>query len=689
MAEPQLKRLGVLAALTAIYFIAGRFGLSLAFVNESASAVWPPTGIAVAALLLLGSGVWPAIAVGAFLVNLATSGVVPSSVTIAAGNTIEGVVAARLAVRFARGRAAFEHPADIFRFALAAVVASTIAASIGTTSLVAAGLAQSGEAASVWITWWLGDAVGTILVAPLVLLWVRHPRIDWTPGRASEAAGLAACLAVVSVAVFSGLPVGARRYPLEFLVMPVLLWAAFRFGARETATCAVAVSAVAVIGTLRGFGPFARSSPNESLLLLQAFVGVTTTVMLAVAAEVARRKAAEAEMRVLNDLLERRVAERTEELTRTHDRLTEAQQVAHIGSWEWDVTTNTLWWSDELYRIYGIDRGAAPTYEAFLQYVHLKDRALIESAVRQAMADGRPFAFDHRIVRPDGAIRVLHGAGRVVMDEAGRPIRMMGTGHDITERKRAEEAREQLIREQAARREAEEASRAKDRFLATLSHELRTPLNAALGWARLLMELPDAGERASRAAQAIYRNLLVQTRLVSDIMDVSRAAAGTLGLERAPVDVVTVVQAAIETVRAGAAARGVSFRTTGIDEPVPLVGDAQRLQQVVWNVLDNAVKFSRRDGAVEIAVRRDGNRVEIAVADSGPGIDPAFLPHVFEEFRQADDSVTRTHGGLGLGLAIARHIVEQHGGTIAAANRPEGGALFTISLPAESPAAAA
>lgn len=657
MAEPRLTRVSVLTALTVVYFVAGRFGLSLAIVNESASAVWPPTGLAVAALLLLGPGGWPAVAVGAFLVNLTTSGIVASSMAIAAGNTLEAVVAARLATRFARGRAAFDRSPDIIRFAICAMAACAIAASIGTVSLMAVGLAGSSEAVPIWLTWWLGDTVGTMLVTPLVLLWVRSPQMKWTPGVAAEAAGLAACLVTVSIAVFSGLPIGARGYPLEFLVMPILLWAAFRFSARETATSAVVASAIAISGTLRGFGPFARDSANGSLLLLQSFVGVTTTVMLAVAAEVARRKAVDNELRVLNEALERRVAERTHELIRMHDRLREAQQVAHIGSWEWSVPDNALWWSDELYRIYGVDRGAAPTYEAFLRHVHPEDRETIDGAVRQAMVDGRP-------------------------------VRMMGIGHDITERRRAEEAREQLIREQAARREAEEASRAKDRFLATLSHELRTPLNAALGWARLLLDVPGADDRAGRAAQAISRNLAVQARLVSDIMDVSRAATGALGLERAPVDVAAVVPAAIEIVRDAAAARGISFQTSGIGEPIPIVGDAQRLQQVVWNLLDNAVKFSGRDALVYVDVRRGrDDEVEISVADNGPGIDPAFLPHVFEEFRQADDSVTRAHGGLGLGLAIARRIVEQHGGTIAAANRPAGGAVFTISLPAESAAA--
>jgi signal transduction histidine kinase len=550
MAEPRLTRLLVLAALTAAYFVAGRFGLSLAIVNESASAVWPPTGIAVAALLLLGTQVWPVIAVGAFLVNLTTSGVAISSLAIATGNTLEGIVAAWLASRFARGRTAFDRPADVVRFTAAAVVACTIAASVGTGSLVAAGLALSSEAASVWLTWWLGDVVGAILVAPLILLWTSRPSTAWTRPSAVEVAGLVACLIAVSFGVYTG-PIGARHYPLQFVVTAVLLWPAFRFGRRLTATSAVLVAAIAIFATIRGLGPFARDSINESLLLVQAFVGVTTTVMLMVAAEVGQRRAVEAEIRL----------------------------------------------------------------------------------------------------------------------------------------RQAEEARAQLIGERAARHEAEEASRVKDRFLATLSHELRTPLNAALGWARLLLDLPPGDDRAGKALDAIYRNLLVQARLVSDIMDVSRAAAGTLALQRAPVDAAAVVHAAIETMREAAAGRSVTFRTGGLDRPVRIMGDAHRLQQVVWNLLDNALKFSGPDAMISIALMRKGDAVEISVADNGPGIDTAFLPHMFEEFRQADESTTRAHGGLGLGLAIARRIVEQHGGTIDVANRSEGGAVFTISLPAEAPVA--
>jgi PAS domain S-box-containing protein len=406
-----------------------------------------------------------------------------------------------------------------------------------------------------------------------------------------------------------------------------------------------------------------------------------STVMLVVAGEVARRRRVEAEARSLNETLERRIAARTDELTKSESRLLEAQQVAHVGSWDWDIRQNRLWWSDELFRIYGVSGPeAVASYETFLARVHPADRDLVQRIVGQAFADGEPFRFDHRIVRPDGEVRWLHGEGHVLSDADGSH-RMVGTGHDITDRKQAEEERAHLIQAQAARREAEEANRAKDQFLATLSHELRTPLHAVLGWAQMLRDAALPDEQRRRAIEVIYRNLLVQARLVSDIIDVSRITAGAMVLDEGPVDLASVIEAALETAREATATKGVSVDLRVEPGAVPLRGDAKRLQQVVWNLIANAFKFVGPGGHVWIRAACNGDGAVIVVEDDGPGIEPGFLPHVFERFRQADGSVTREHGGLGLGLAIARHFVELHDGTVSAANREGGGAVFTIRLP--------
>ncbi len=266
---------------------------------------------------------------------------------------------------------------------------------------------------------------------------------------------------------------------------------------------------------------------------------------------------------------------------------------------------------------------------------------------------------------------------------------VLGIGAQIGqfgERKRAEEKLAALLEsERAARADAEKANRLKDEFLATLSHELRTPLNAVIGWSRMLHSGRLDSEGSKHAVEVIERNAWAQKQIIEDILDVSRVITGKLQLNLSPVDLVAVVDAALDAVRPAMEAKEIKIETL-IDSSLRLVsGDADRLQQVVWNILSNAAKFTPAGGKIEIGVNQNGGGVEIQVKDSGPGIDPSFLPHVFERFRQADGSTTRNHGGLGLGLAIVRHLVELHGGTIGVENREnQKGAIFTVRLPLPS-----
>jgi PAS domain S-box-containing protein len=675
------RALGLLA-LTTIYFIAGKLGLQLAFVNASATAVWPPAGIAIGSLLLFGRGAWPAIAAGAFLVNITIQGDITSSVAIAAGNTIEALAGWWLTSRWAGGAAAFDRANTAFRFAVLAMVSPLAAATVGTASLLLTGLAAAQNWGTLWTTWWLGDAVGIVLVAPLMVLWARPSRSRWTAMRLLEMLAVIVIVGLTSWLVFGDSQAGVRHYPVQFLAVPVLFWPAFRLGPRETAAATILLSAIAVLGTLNGFGPFVRNSPNESLLFVQAFVGVWVVAMLAVSAEVQTREAVEGDVRGLNETLERRVAARSEEVSRMRDRLVEAQRVANVGSWEWDVVANTIWWSDELYRIFGQGPVAERTYESYLELLHPDDRLHVESAVGKALADGRPFSFEHRLLMTDGTERTIQADGQTIIDASGTAIRMVGTARDVTDRRRADDERIERMREQAARLEAEDANRAKDEFLATLSHELRTPLNAALGWTHMLRDVVTDDAGRTRAAEAILRNLQSQARLVSDMMDVSHITLRTLRLEQAPVNMVEVVRSAIESLHEPLLDRRITIDAAlPSSEPAYVIGDDGRLQQVVSNLLSNAAKFSREGGIVRVRLGIEAPCVQLVVEDEGPGIAPEFLPHLFERFRQADSSATRAHGGLGLGLAIARHIVEAHQGTISAANRPEGGAMFTVVLP--------
>ncbi|HEY0171217.1 MAG TPA: PAS domain-containing protein [Pyrinomonadaceae bacterium] len=286
----------------------------------------------------------------------------------------------------------------------------------------------------------------------------------------------------------------------------------------------------------------------------------------------------------------------------------------------------------------------------------------------------------------DGSTTWLSTTKVPVFDEAGRVTGIVGISRDITERKRAEESRIELAREQAARAEAEAANRTKDEFLATLSHELRTPLTAILGWASMLADGYVAEEMRAEALGVIYRNARSQAQLIDDLLDVSRIITGKLRLDIGPVDLAAVVEAAVAVVRPAASAKGVRLQAV-FDPGVGTVsGDPDRLQQVVWNLLSNAVKFTPDGGDVQVRLGRAGTHVEVAVSDTGQGIAPEFLPHVFDRFRQADMGTTRRHGGLGLGLSIVRHLVELHGGTVEAESPGGGlGTTFRVTLPSAAP----
>src|SRR5712691_4270460 len=265
----------------------------------------------------------------------------------------------------------------------------------------------------------------------------------------------------------------------------------------------------------------------------------------------------------------------------------------------------------------------------------------------------------------------------------GPPSMFTATLRDITERKLAEEERKQLLaREQAAREEAESANRAKDDFLATVSHELRTPLGPILGWSMLLRNQSLDEATSAHALESIERNAKAQAQLIEDILDVSRIIVGKMSLESRPLELAQIIHAAIDTARPAADAKSIQIQTH-CDTDVGLVsGDPGRLQQVVWNLLSNAVKFTPNGGRVDVRLERLDSDVQITVSDTGKGISAEFLPLVFDRFRQADSTSTRKYGGLGLGLAIVRQIIELHGGTVQAESRGEGhGATFTVRLP--------
>ena len=370
--------------------------------------------------------------------------------------------------------------------------------------------------------------------------------------------------------------------------------------------------------------------------------------------------------------VERTRAER--QARRSEERLRFALDAASMGTWDWDLIGNHVEWSDNLAAIHGLPPDSFDgTFASYEKEIHPEDRPRVYASIERALKEGVPHDVEYRLVAPDGTVRWCEGKGRVEYED-GRPVRMSGVCVIVTRRKEAELARLTA---------AEESSRLKDEFLATLSHELRTPLNAILGWVQMLQTGELAPARARQAVDVIGRNARLQTQLIEDILDVSRIITGKLDIERAPVSMSQLIDTAVTGIAPSVAAKGLVFISDVAPTLPPIEGDAKRLHQVLNNVLSNAVKFTHTGGTIELRCGGDESWLQIDVRDTGIGIAPGFLPHVFDRFRQADSRATRIHGGLGLGLSIAKHLVDMHGGTIEADSKGQAtGTLISIRLPA-------
>jgi PAS domain S-box-containing protein len=362
--------IGILV-LAAVYYAAGKFGLSLAFLNRNASAVWPPSGIALAALLLLGQRLWPGVFLGAFLVNVTTQGSLLTSLGIAAGNTLEVVIAAALTCRFAGGLKAFDRTDRTLKFfGLAAIASTAISATLGVVSLCIAGLAPWDRFGSIWLTWWLGDAVSNLVVAPLLMIWCARPFPVLRPRRILEGCAMLVAIVVVGEFIFArGDSSYGRGLPLEYLAIPPLLWAAVRFRRRGAILSCFVLSGLALWGTLHGYGPFARGDTNESLLLLQGFIGTLTLSMLVLAAATSERKRAEDRL-VAHDKISRTLAELP---TPAEARARILQYVCEMTGWD----TAAIWQTDlqrnqiacvEFWRQPGL---SIPDFEAATRHMRL------------------------------------------------------------------------------------------------------------------------------------------------------------------------------------------------------------------------------------------------------------------------------------------------------------------------------
>ncbi|MBA4017072.1 MAG: hypothetical protein C0483_07870 [Pirellula sp.] len=372
-----------------------------------------------------------------------------------------------------------------------------------------------------------------------------------------------------------------------------------------------------------------------------------------------------------------------EELRAGEERLRLAVETGRLGVWEMDLSTRHMTSSPICKANFGRSPDDLFSYEDLWASVHPDDVRRVRDAVQGSIEQNAEYDTEYRNIWPDGSTHWVLARGRASYDALGTPQRMIGVTLDITDRKHDEDRRSALLEaERSARSSAERAGRMKDEFLATLSHELRTPLNAILGWSQILKMTGTDSAEAAEGVDVIERNARAQAQIIEDLLDMSRIISGKIELDVQHVDLAAVVRSSVHTMQPAADAKEIHIETKLDARATSILADTNRLQQVFWNLLSNAVKFTSRGGLVRVALQRVDSHIEIRVIDSGEGIDPAFLPHVFDRFRQADATTTRRHGGLGLGLAIVKQLVELHGGSIRAESAGLGkGSTFVVSLP--------
>ncbi len=662
-------------------FAAGHLSLTVARVHPAVTTVWPVTGLALAAGLLFGLRVIPGVGLAGFAINYVQLGAPLPALLIGLGHMLEATVGTVLVERFVGGVRGVDSSRRGFLFSLlGCALPPLLGASVGVFALSLSPIPPH-TPAPVFVEWWLGDFGGAHLLAPFILYLSQRPReYTWTFWRHTELGFLWCLLIVVLSAVFaSPLGEGPAGYPMIFLTLPIAIWSAFRFTLREATLTVLLIAVGVIVGTLDGYGPFAEAGEQTSLRVVQVFLNVIALSVLPIGGGVQKWRAAEHALRAAQADLEARVEARTYALD-------EAERVARIGNWTWDVRTNAIRWSAELKRIFGRSAHEPdPTFEEYMALMSREDAALAQQNVQTCIESGASYVFEHRIDLADGTVRWVEGRGRPLYDETGVLVRLMGTGQDVTERKLAElEVRrlnEELERRIEIRtRELGRANAELESFNYSVSHDLRGPLRNIGGFAEILAE--DLGGTASESARIHLERIVVNVRRMSDIISgmLALANAGRIEMQRHEIDLTRVAETVVAELRSQAPERVVRVV---IDPAMTVVGDPGLMRALVTNLVGNAWKFTGRrvdrSAEIEIGIVCVDDAPEFFVRDNGAGFDGALAAQLFLPFRRLHQ---RTEfEGTGIGLATVARIAERMGGGVRATGKVGEGAAFWVRLP--------
>ncbi len=693
MAEGKsLSRAGIHAAqmllLAAVYFVAAKLSLVFAIPPGYATAVWPPSGIALAAMLLWGTRLWPGVWLCAALINFTIEGSPLLAVLIATGNTLEAVVGAALIRRYTGMRGYFDTGEAVIKFAGLAALSATIAAAIGVSSIsLLKPLPWSEFVVNAW-TWWQGDASGMIIVTPLIASWYAGAWRRWSLPKAIEAGALASALALTTFIIFGSAPGEVSSLPLAFITLPFIIWAAIRYRQREVTTLAAMVCAIAIWYTIQGRGPFGLGSSNAALLFLVAYTSTLVLTGLVLSAVIGERGRAIAELRKVNEQLAQRIEERTLELAvsnqtlraelaehgRQEEVLRQSEErfrllvdgVKDYAIFMLDSKGKVASWNTAAETIYGYTE-AEMTGEHFSRFYTPEDlaRKWPEHELLVACAEGR-FEDEGWRVRKDGSRFWASVIIAALYDNERRVRGFAKVTRDLTARRRIEAL--------------QESERQMNEFLAMLAHELRNPLASIVNALGLMRS--KSGQEQTEFRDVIERQTKLLAHIVDDLLDVSRITRGKIALKKEILDVNGLVARTLESCRPLIDARKHAVELRLPHEELPVDADSTRLSQVVLNLISNAVKYTPEEGRITIALSREDGEAVLRVRDTGIGIPAALLPKVFDLFVQGDRSLDRTEGGLGIGLTLVKRLVEMHRGSVSAASDGLGeGSEFVVRLP--------
>ncbi len=670
--RPALRYFAEVVLLAAVYVAAAWVGLRYVTIGHSVSLVWPPAGIAFAALVLLGPRVWPGVTLGAFLANAATPIPLLAAAVMALGNTAEALVAALLLRRVAGSRPQLEDPGQARTLILAAApLGALVAALIGITALAATGTLARAAAPTGLLVWWAGDVLGMLVVAPVLFSWISRPRVPETRGILEVVALVVGTAAAADLGLLQGLRppiIGAVEY--TYLLFPFVVWAAVRFGPRGASLVTLAVAVVAVWHTARGGGPFLSASVGGTLFAGACYLLALAVTGIAVASAV---------------WSERNRA--TGALQQSEERLRLALDSARMGIWYWSMEGNALVWDDNLRALYGLGPDESVTgYEDFMARVHPDDREFVARSVEKALKEGGDLDYEFRIVLADGRVRWIADQGRVGREPDGRPRYLTGVCMDVTDRKESEERLRQSHRMESV-----------GRLAGGVAHETNNQMSVVLGASAFLLGRPDLPEPVRADIEHIRKAAERTSTVTAQLLAFSRRQV----LRPVPVDLGALVKG-WETVLRRIMGEDCTVSLRLGDAVGPVRADPGRLEQVLLNLALNArdampgggtltvetfpaelaADYVRRRPGVAI---RPGPYVVLAISDSGHGMDRRTMEHAFEPF-----FTTKPVGhGSGLGLSTVYGIVKQSDGYVWAYSEQGRGTTFKIYLPVVQSAAPA